>query len=368
MSISHKKLIFFATFLLLAAGVFFVAGKGKMARALTGEATGGEAGRNSESGWAKNIAGDVILSILGYLLQAVVWVAGKLMAGLMLILFAVARYNGFIKSSTVTNGWMIIRDLCNIFFIVIFLVMTVATVLGIDEYSYSRILKKLLIMAVLINFSKLICGLIIDASQVIMMTFLNAIGDFGGGYLSYMLGVDQMMDAISGGVRPGALEVIGSYILVVIYLIVAVATILVITLVLVQRIVMLWIYVVLSPFAYFLSTFPSGASYASKWWSEFTKYVTIGPIIAFFLWLSFTSLGNVKNQTEIDDMITKMSEKEQAAVEAGTTAPPAVQIGLTEAGSSTHMLKFIIAIAMLLGGLMVAQTVGGMAGNFAGAT
>lgn len=392
----HKKLIIFFIFLLLVgAGIFCVAGKGRIVMAQSGAeapaaqtpvaaaaattdapsasapaATATTKGALSKvSDLVGGTLGDFVLEIIGVIVSAFVTFAGWILTLLIMpALFAVARYNGFMTSAAVVNGWVIIRDLCNIFFIVIFLVMTVSTVLGIDEYSYSRILKKLLIMAVLINFSKLICGILIDVSQVIMMTFLNSIGNLSGGYLTYMLGVDTMMNAVKSGARPGFLEVAGSYILVLIYLVVAIATILVITLVLVQRIVMLWIYVVLSPFAYFLSTFPSGASYASKWWSDFTKYITIGPIIAFFLWLSFTSLGNVKNQ---DEMIREMQDKAgttQTATGGATDTSGGLQVGITEAGSSTHMLKFIIAIAMLLGGLMVAQTVGGMAGQVAGDT
>lgn len=402
MSTRHKKFVLsFFILLLITAGIFSVVGKVRMARAqadpnapvapatsapapaapaATATTDGASASapavatavaqKSTDKSLYDIVTGSIsnfVLEIIGVVVSAFVTVAGWILTLLIMpALFAVARYDGFMTSAAVVNGWGIISGLCNIFFIVIFLVMTVSTVLGIDEYSYSRILKKLLIMAVLINFSKLICGILIDVSQVIMMTFLNAIGNLSGGYLTYMLGVDKMMSAVTSEARPGFLEMAGSYILVLIYLIVAIATILVITLVLVQRIVMLWIYVVLSPFAYFLSTFPSGASYASKWWSEFTKYITIGPIIAFFLWLSFTSLGNVKNQ---DDMIKEMQDKAGTTQTAtGGATGASLQVGITEAGSSTHMLKFIIAIAMLLGGLMTAQTVGGMAGNFAGGT
>jgi hypothetical protein len=40
---------------------------------------------------------------------------------------------------------------------------------------------------------------------------------------------------------------------------------------LVMRIVMIWIYVVLSPLAYLLASFPGGQQYSSRWWKDFTS-------------------------------------------------------------------------------------------------
>jgi len=317
-----------------------------------------------------NTIGDGVNQLIGHVIQLFVWIGGQLLAVLMYLLFLVAKYNSFIDSPAVATGWFIARDLCNIFFIVIFLVMTVGTVLGIENYHYSQILTKLLIMTVLINFSKMICGLIIDVAQVIMMTFINNFGKLGSGYLTEVLGIQDLLGALKGNAAQvkeiNFFTMAGSYILVLIYVIVAIATILVLLLVLVQRMVMIWIYVVLSPLAYLLSTFPAGAQYASKWWSEFVKYVTIGPIIAFFLWLSFVSLSNTNTLTELTTgkKFEDLSPTEQALNLSKKTP----QAGITVAGSTDHMIKFIVAIAMLLGGLMVAQTIGGMAGNFAGST
>lgn len=353
----HKKIFFnLIAFTLIVVGVGFLS---RSANAL------------SMPNWLEGSFSEV----LGRLVQLLVWVGGQILAVLMWVMFYVARYNNFIGSPAVVNGWYVVRDLCNIFFVVIFLVMCVATVLDIESYAYTRILTKLLIMVVLINFSKAICGLFIDISQIVMMTFMNSFGKLGAGYLTNILGLQSLLDqanaATLNGVEIDFWSIAGTYMMVLIYVIVAIGAILVITLVLVQRIVMLWIYVVLSPFAYLLSTFPSGTSYAGKWWNEFTKYVTIGPIVALFIWLSFVTLGGLNANKTLPDLPSP--EEEAAVLEAGTTGAntadsSAPQAGLTEAGSPSHMLKFIIAIAMLLGGLMVAQTIGGMAGSFAGTT
>src|SRR4030042_5711356 len=170
----------------------------------------------------------------GKVLQVIVWIGGQILAVLMWIMFKVGKNNNFIGSPAVENGWFIARDICNIFFVVIFLVMTVATVLGIESYHYSRILTKLLIMVVLINFSKLICGIFIDVAQVIMLTFMNSFGELGSGYLTHVLGITELLAKARSGIFESK-EVdffaqCGTYLLVLIYVVVAIATILVITL------------------------------------------------------------------------------------------------------------------------------------------
>jgi hypothetical protein len=88
--------------------------------------------------------------------------------------------------------------------------------------------------------------------------------------------------------------------------IIATVVILVILITLVIRMVMLWIYIVLSPLAYLLASFPQGASYSQRWWSDFSKNLIVGPILAFFLWLSFASMGSIKSSTDIEAMKQKI--------------------------------------------------------------
>jgi hypothetical protein len=85
----------------------------------------------------------------------------------------VLSYQNFIGSEAVIQGWVIVRDLSNMFFVVILLVIAFATILHIENYNYKKWLPKLILMAVLINFSKTICGLLIDVAQIVMLTLLT---------------------------------------------------------------------------------------------------------------------------------------------------------------------------------------------------
>lgn len=304
--------------------------------------------------------GETVATVLGWVLYPIIWVLGQILIMLIYILIGIAQYNDFINSNAVTFGWQLVRDLCNMFFILILLIIAFATILRVEQYNLKTWLPKLLLMAVLINFSKLICGIFIDVTQVIMLTFVNAFKDMAGGNLTEMLGVTKILnfDQGSAGDVTGW-TILGSIILALIFSIVSVVVVLTMLIMLAMRIIMIWIYIVLSPLAYLLASFPQGQAYSQRWWSDFSKNLIVGPILAFFIWLSFASLGGIEGSRDIN----KMSRPQDSD---GSDTGESYSASITEAGSQDNMTKFIISIGMLLGGLMIAQEMGGVAGSVAG--
>lgn len=299
--------------------------------------------------------GETVATVLGWILYPIIWVLGQILIMLMYILIGVAQYNSFIDSNAVSFGWTLVRDLCNMFFILILLIIAFATILRVEQYNLKTWLPKLVLMAVLINFSKLICGIFIDVAQVVMLTFVNAFKDMAGGNLTDMLGVTKILSFDQDNSEDvTGWTILGSIILALIFSIVSVVVVLTMLVMLAMRIIMIWIYVVLSPLAYLLASFPQGQSYSQRWWTDFSKNLIVGPILAFFIWLSFASLGGIQGSRDINKMKT-----EEAGQEAFSAS-------ISEAGSQDNMTKFIISIGMLLGGLMIAQEMGGMAGSVAG--
>ncbi|MEK7557763.1 MAG: hypothetical protein AAB530_00970 [Patescibacteria group bacterium] len=285
-----------------------------------------------------------IANILGHLVSAIISALGLILTVLIKILIWVCKQNDFIGSAAVSNGWKIVRDFCNMFFILILLIISFATMLRMPNYEWKKLLPKLLLMAILINFSKTICGLIIDAAQVIMWTFVNGFKAMGEGNLVSMLGLKEIYSVDAEAANVNTFSVFGSYVLALIYVLISLVVITIMIAVLVMRMVMLWIYIVLSPLAYLLAAFPAGQSYSQQWWKEFTNNVIVGPVLAFFIWLSFASANGL-----VPD-----------------SAGVVLNAGITQAGSTDSMIKFIISIGMLLGGLMITQQIGGMAGGLAG--
>ncbi|PIR77580.1 MAG: hypothetical protein COU30_01665, partial [Candidatus Magasanikbacteria bacterium CG10_big_fil_rev_8_21_14_0_10_38_6] len=277
-------------------------------------------------------------------------------------LILVANYSTFLDSGAVTFGWVIVRDLCNMFFVVVLLIIAFGTILNIEKYNYKKWLPKLILMAILINFSKTICGVLIDVAQIVMLTFVNSFSTIGTGTLVDVLGITEILNLSKTSEEVGFWTVVGAYLLGLAYVIISSIVLFTMVAMLAIRIVMIWIYVVLSPLAYLLSAFPGGQSYASKWWSEFTKNLIVGPVLAFFLWLSFAALtaDKVRDTTNID----QVAEKDQVEL-LGFDPKESGALG-TNASSPGALIKFVIAIGMLVGGLKIAQEVGGAAGSMAG--
>src|SRR6056297_1863645 len=238
-------------------------------------------------------------------LHIVNFLVGWLITLLVKVFVAVAQYNQFIASAAVSKGWIIIRDVFNMFFVIALLIIAFSTVLGIQKYHYKQILLSLLIAAVLVNFSKLICGIFIDVSQVLMLTFVRAFKDVAGGNLIEMMGLRGLLSLKSGAATEvGAIEILGATLLALIMATISVVVIGVMVMILIFRIVWLWFLVVLSPLAFVASVFPGQTKgYASQWWRNFTKEIIIGPVLAFCLWLSFAVVqeGDISQGVNVEE-------------------------------------------------------------------
>ncbi|MFH0840579.1 MAG: hypothetical protein V1865_01150 [bacterium] len=290
----------------------------------------------------------VILPIVGFICWLIISIVGKITVLLSSLVVSVASYDDFIGSPAVSAGWHIVRDLCNMFFILIMLIVAFATVLRVQKYNAASLLKYVLIYAILINFSKTICGLIIDIAQTIMGGFVGAFSGLGGADFVHILGVDSILDIkYNGTYQAGTFwNVVINLALMVIYAIVAMVVVGTTLLVFAMRIVMLWIYIILSPLAYLTAILPATRGVSSSWWNSFTKYVVTGPALAFFIWLTFSTMS--------------------VSGTSGFNTAQGLSAGAAALSSTDTMLSFIISICMLVAGLQVAQSLGGVTGQIAG--
>lgn len=325
------------TFLILG-GLFFVV------HPVLAQATG--AGGDSISHGLGVILGDLLLGITRFMGQLLLLITD-------VFLIPIASYNGFVTAKAVTTGWQIIRDLTNMFFVLMMLVISIGTILGVEEFSYRRLLPRLLIMAILINFSKVIVGIFIDFAQVLMLTFVNGFSAAAGGNIIQLFQLKEAItpsEAVPTGTALDIWHFVAAQLLALTMITIALFIVLVMCMMLAFRIVMLWILTILSPLAFFLSTFPRGKAHAaySEWWSKFGNYVVSGPVLAFFLWLAFSI-------TASGDLSSDFA--------SSTVQETGNQFFLTEAGSEKSMVSFIIGIAMLLGGMYITADFGVAAGG-----
>src|SRR3989338_453871 len=145
-------------------------------------------------GWAANIAEGALITVVTTLIYGIVWFFGMLVTVTLIpILVMVASYNDFATEYGVQLGWTVVRDVSNMFFIIVLLVIAVATIFKVESYSYRALLPKLLIMAILINFSRMITSFFIDFAQIIMLTFVNSFRDIAGGNIINAVGIGDIL-------------------------------------------------------------------------------------------------------------------------------------------------------------------------------
>ncbi len=305
--------------------------------------------------------------IMANLVFLVIQTVGYLTAVATHVIVILSLHNNFINVPIVVTGWSIVRDITNMFFIVTLLIIAVGTVLRIENYRYNRLLARLIIMAFLVNFSRLIAGFFIQTSQVVMLTFVNSYKDALFGNFASLFGLNEILNFSQTSVSSGGNGIAFSSIFVSLLAGLALmVTALIVTLafavILTVRIVALWILVILSPLAYALRILPNTEGYARKWWSEFGRYVTVGPVIAFILWLSLAILTNAGPNAGINIGGDAGAAYEQEIGVVGST------FGfVTGALQLNHFLPFLVAIIFMVMGLQYAMQSGTYGAKAAGA-
>ncbi|KKW32096.1 MAG: hypothetical protein UY77_C0036G0001, partial [Candidatus Uhrbacteria bacterium GW2011_GWA2_53_10] len=302
------------------------------------------------------------LATIGFFFAGLIgYIAATIAQGVVTLIEVVVvplmQYNNFSSSPVVSAGWAIVRDSMNLFFVIVLIVIAVGTIFGAHMFHWQQQVPKLLFMAVLINFSKTLCGIMIDASQVVMLTFVNAIKDIAGGNFLTLLGMNNMfsLDKNHPGLSPvaigqaqedvaGAFEFFANSVMVLLMIIFVFATMVALTAILAFRIVMLWVLVTISPLAFFLRSvdFVHTSAYAD-WWKNFKCFLVIGPVITFFVWLALAVAGA--------GSIAATESFVQPGANTGGGSAGGFVGAIFEMG---HLTSFIIGMAMIFAGFKAA--------------
>ncbi|MBU0646551.1 hypothetical protein KJ611_03735 [Patescibacteria group bacterium] len=270
----------------------------------------------------KRFAGWIAGIVIEYVVPAVTQVFLLIIS----IVITIMQYNSFSTSTVVGTGWVIVRDIMNIFFVMVLIVIAMGTIFGGGKFKWTQQVPRLMLFALLINFSRTICGIMIDFGQVIMLTFANALKDLASGNFIQLFGIMDFYQYSQTGVSAATTSKYELLLVALMTLFVMLAvtiTMGIFVMILIYRIVMLWILVVLSPLAFFLGGARDlfGQEGYIKWWTQFKCAVVIGPVLAFFLWLTLSVAGSgsvsiteglTTASTSTDnpsDMLTKIFEK-----------------------------------------------------------
>src|SRR3989338_9002160 len=180
-------------------------------------------------------------------------------------------------------GWAFSRDVVNLFFIFMLLFIAISIILGIESYGSKQILVKLILIALLVNFSFLAAQSIIFISNAFATTIYNAQPDSEGlignknGILARALGLKfqknlsiSVVNTFSpnrffnnapfNDVGNGITAVISVILIEIAGIVLILAAALVLTLadlLMISRMAGLWLLLMLAPFGFALMIFPA---------------------------------------------------------------------------------------------------------------
>ncbi len=282
---------------------------------------------NMQNGtWQRSIStpGNDSLIGLNYSLRTLLWTAGVILESSQNVLTRVTDINFYNQLSGFSNkpetgrvsqesGYNIIRQICNTILVIILLFIALGTILRVESYNYKYLLVKLVVAAILINFSGMIAGIVLDFSHVIMSMgrFTENIQEIGTKIQEnsqimkeYTNNIDlgDFSSDTSGNLIENMTRTISRFnvnmILASIMMLILGITVLAVSLFLVIRTVSLWFLFTLAPLAFAFYVLPNTRVMSLKWWDAFLRYAFTGPLLFFLLFLTVVISKNLEIEPE----------------------------------------------------------------------
>ncbi|MDA1334916.1 MAG: type IV secretion system protein [bacterium] len=290
----------------------------------------------------------------------------------------------FYDQPIVNAGWMISRDVVNIVYIFVLLIIAIATILGIESYGMKSLLFKLIISALLVNFSLAIAGIIVDTSNALGNQFYSAMGNPNADLDNDGVadGRDIATTFVSGFkpqniIAPNEATVnkpfstyerlsnaIIAYIMGIILILIATFVIGAGAILLVIRIVYIWILFILAPFAFLFYVLPTTSGMAQKWFKNLFEQSFFYPAYMFFLYLVFKIIagGGIESLVNKASLSTDLTIALQGEAASQLTAKAGLVLGFIFLGILL-MASLIAAKSMgaygASGALKIAGNIGG---------
>ncbi|MFA7676379.1 MAG: hypothetical protein WCY28_03160 [Candidatus Shapirobacteria bacterium] len=196
------------------------------------------------------------------------------------------------KNDQFLKGWSIVRDFSNMFIVLGFVIIGIATILRIREYEAKKLLLPLIIVALLINFSGLVCGVIIDASNIAFKGIL-ADGALTNQAKHYLTMVERSANIIRK--TNDNSQYLKSSLLFSFYFLAIAITFYYLSFVFILRQAMLTFLFVFSPLAFVCRAFPfkKAQEIWNMWWENLIKWAFVAIGAALILRVSAGMLGKI---------------------------------------------------------------------------
>jgi len=255
------------------------------------------------------------------------------------------------RSEGLRRGWTVFRDLSNMVFIFILVYIAFATILQLSNFNTKRTLAVLIVVALLLNFSFFLTGIVIDISNV-LGTFLydamtnNKTEDLGTQFQTH-LALQNIQESTRESVDTPSriLFLIGGAVFLFISAFVFLAGAILFAL----RTVGLFIVLALSPIAFAAAILPRTREYWNRWLSKLFNLSFLLPI---YLLL-----------TAIVLLIITGGEQATGSLVRGLIDQQNPDTNYISVDNVAVILSFILISTLLIAALSISQKMGGEIGK-----
>jgi hypothetical protein len=227
------------------------------------------------------------LMLLNVALDLLNWVAS---GNFLVVGFTNMTVDSVGYNPVVATGWSFVRNLANVVLIFGLVLIALSIILGYQETKAKKMLVDFILIAILINFTPVICGFAIDVAKIVMDLLLKGgVAPDVANFMASKLSNSNLADLPT-------MFVLAAFCIfsAVVYFLFA--------LLFLVRIVMLWILIILSPIAfatkvlpqsrYIMSIFPRICQW-DEWWTNFLQWTFMGIPAAGAIWLSNIAMGQI---------------------------------------------------------------------------
>lgn len=303
----------------------------------------------------------------------------------------------------VEKGWVIIRDIANMSFIFVLIYIAVKTILNMAGSDTKGLIAKVIVVALLINFSLFFAKFVIDVGNILAIQFYDKISVGGGAVTDISKGgktfaptqVKDISGVVASGVNAQKLlqdkqfqeffkksdtsffENLGVFFLLMLAF--AVVNIMLAFVFIaaafqfIARVLGLWVVMIMAPAAFVAYIIPGWSKWSDRWWSELIRLTFYAPVFMFVFYIALLFITG--GQQSGGGLLANVSQQIQAIRADGTT------FGTTANIIAVVFMNAAIVVGLLFAALKVASlmsttlstTIGGFigkigygAGGFAG--
>lgn len=311
-----------------------------------------------------SIASDILLAPLGWLSILILQLAALItdLSGTILnyvVQFTVVDMAKKISEiGTIDKAWKTIRDIANMAFIFVLLYAAIRTILGIGSDT-KKLIVNIVVVAILINFSLFFTKAVIDASNVLAITFYDAIApsalrsDLSRGLSGELMGplrIQSLWKITEDTFKGKQLIIIG--VMGTVVSLIAAFVFFAVAIMFVIRFVVLIFVIILSPLAFMGFILPQLKTQKDQWLDALLGQAFFAPIYFMLTWVVIIISRGLLTSTggDMREVFTGV-----IGADGNVTSPTPESLAL--------LVNFIIMIVFLIASLIIAKQWADKAGH-----